>query len=58
LKSTNQVASPAEKPKGFASEVDECISALMSRWTFPKSIDKDGEATSASFSIGLQLVPE
>jgi hypothetical protein len=30
----------------------------MSRWTFPKPIDKDGEATSASFSIGLQLVPE
>jgi hypothetical protein len=46
------------KAKGFASEVDECISALMSRWTFPKPIDKDGEATSASFSIGLQLVPE
>jgi hypothetical protein len=46
------------KAKGFASEVDECISSQMSRWTFPKPVDKDGEGTSAGFSIGLQLVPE
>ncbi len=44
--------------KGFASEVDTCIEGLMAGWTFPKPMDKDGEATEAGFSITLQLVPD
>jgi len=43
---------------GFASEVDGCIGTLMSGWRFPIPKDKDGEATEASFSITLQLVPD
>ena len=43
---------------GFASEVDECITNLMSTWRFPIPKDKDGEATDASFEIALQLVPD
>jgi hypothetical protein len=44
--------------RGFAGEVDECIGALMTGWRFPIPKDKDGEATEASFSITLQLVPD
>ena len=44
--------------KGFAPDVDTCIEALMGSWTFPKPLDKDGEASEASFSITLQLVPD
>jgi hypothetical protein len=44
--------------KGFAGEVDDCISSLMAGWRFPIPKDKDGEATEASFSITLQLVPD
>lgn len=44
--------------KGLADEVDSCISNLMSGWTFPKPVDKDGDATEASFAITLQLVPD
>jgi hypothetical protein len=44
--------------KGFASSVDSCIEALMGSWTFPKPMDSDNEATEASFSITLQLVPD
>ena len=43
---------------GFASEVDECIGGQMASWRFPVPKDKDGEATEASFSITLQLVPD
>ena len=43
---------------GFAGEVDDCISGLMSGWRFPIPKDKDGEATEASFAITLQLVPD
>ena len=43
---------------GFASEVDDCITAQMSSWRFPIPKDKDGEATEASFAITLQLVPD
>jgi uncharacterized protein YndB with AHSA1/START domain len=43
---------------GFAGEVDECIGNLMTGWRFPIPKDKDGEATEASFSITLQLVPD
>jgi hypothetical protein len=43
---------------GFASEVDECITAQMSTWRFPIPKDKDGEVTDASFEIALQLVPD
>jgi hypothetical protein len=44
--------------KGFAGEVDDCIGGLMSSWRFPVPKDKDNEATSAAFSITLQLVPD
>jgi hypothetical protein len=44
--------------KGFASEVDDCISGQMSSWRFPVPKDKDGEPTEASFAITLQLVPD
>ncbi len=43
---------------GFAGEVDECIGSLMGTWRFPVPKDKDNEATSASFAITLQLVPD
>jgi hypothetical protein len=46
------------KAKGFASEVDACISGLMASWRFPIPKDKDGDATEASFAITLQLVPD
>ncbi len=44
--------------KGFASEVDDCITAQMSSWRFPVPKDSDGDATEASFAITLQLVPD
>jgi len=44
--------------KGFASEVDDCITNQMGSWRFPVPKDKDGEATEASFAITLQLVPD
>jgi hypothetical protein len=44
--------------KGFASEVDDCITGQMSSWRFPVPKDKDGEVTEASFAITLQLVPD
>lgn len=43
--------------KGFASEVDDCITNLMASWRFPIP-KQDGEPTEASFSIQLQLVPD
>ena len=43
---------------GFNSEVDECVSNLMGTWRFPIPKDKDGDATSAAFSLTLQLVPD
>ncbi|MBL0218893.1 MAG: AgmX/PglI C-terminal domain-containing protein [Myxococcales bacterium] len=46
------------KAKGFAGDVDDCISGLMGSWRFPIPKDKDGEATEASFAITLQLVPD
>ena len=44
--------------KGFASEVDDCISNLMTGWRFPIPKDKEGDPTEASFAITLQLVPD
>lgn len=46
------------RARGFAGEVDECISGQMANWRFSVPKDKDGEATDASFSIALQLVPD
>jgi hypothetical protein len=46
------------RAKGFAGEVDDCISGLMNSWRFPIPKDKDGEATEANFAITLQLVPD
>ena len=51
-----RVVSPGAK--GFAGEVDQCVTGLMGGWTFPAPKDKDGEETEASFSITLQLVPD
>jgi hypothetical protein len=44
--------------KGFANEVDDCITGQMASWRFPVPKDKDGEPTEASFRIALQLVPD
>jgi hypothetical protein len=46
------------KAKGFASEVDNCITGQMNSWRFTAPKDDDGEATEATFSIKLQLVPD
>jgi hypothetical protein len=46
------------RAKGFASEVDACISGLMNSWRFTVPKDQDGEPSEASFSIKLQLVPD
>jgi hypothetical protein len=46
------------KAKGFASQVDDCITSQMSSWRFPIPKDKDGDATEANFAITLQLVPD
>lgn len=46
------------KAKGFASEVDACITSQMASWRFPVPKDSDGDATEASFAITLQLVPD
>ena len=46
------------KAKGLVPEVDDCVNGLMGSWRFPIPKDKDGEATEASFSITLQLVPD
>lgn len=47
------------RAKGFASNVDSCITNLMSTWRFAVPKDKDdGEPTEASFAIKLQLVPD
>ncbi len=46
------------RAKGFASEVDLCITAKMRGWRFPIPKDKDGDKTEASFAITLQLVPD
>jgi hypothetical protein len=43
---------------GFAGEVDECITALMSGWRFPIPKDKEGDPAEASFVVALQLVPD
>ncbi len=46
------------RAKGFAAEVDTCITGLMGGWRFPVPKDSDGEKTQASFQIQLQLVPD
>jgi hypothetical protein len=44
--------------KGFAGEVDDCITAQMGGWRFAVPKDKDGEKTQANFQIKLQLLPD
>lgn len=47
------------KASGFpASEVNACITGLMSSWKFPVPKDGDGDPTTAAFRIQLQLVPD
>ncbi len=48
----------SSKATGFASEIDDCVTGLMASWTFPPPKDRDGDATDASFSIDLTLVPD
>jgi hypothetical protein len=42
---------------GFAGEVDDCITSQMLGWRFVPLKGPDIEATTASFSVTLQLVP-
>jgi hypothetical protein len=51
-----RVVSPTVK--GFTGELDTCIKAQMDSWKFPPPKDEDGEATDASFSITLALLPD
>ena len=50
--------SVSNKAKGFADEVDACITSRMDGWRFPVPKDSDGEPTDATFTISLQLVPD
>lgn len=56
VESTGRSVNP--QAKSFASEIDACITGQMASWRFPVPKDKDGEPTTASFEIGLQLVPD
>ncbi len=51
-------ATAAIKVNGFATGVEACTTSLIALWTFPIPKDKDGDATEASFSITLNMVPE
>jgi hypothetical protein len=42
---------------GVSSDVDACISTLMSSWRFTIPRDKDGDTTEASFKLALALQP-
>ncbi len=56
VNASGRVVSPSAS--GFpANEVNSCVQGLMGGWTFPPP-KSDGQPTSATFSIGLQLVPE
>ncbi|HVV84977.1 MAG TPA: AgmX/PglI C-terminal domain-containing protein [Kofleriaceae bacterium] len=56
VNATGKVVSP--KANGFDPDLDSCITSLMGNWRFDIPKDSDGEATDASFEIGLMLVPE
>ena len=43
--------------RGFSSEVDACITPLMSSWRFPIPRDGEGQPTTASFAVSLLLQP-
>jgi len=45
------------RARGFASEVDDCITAMMGQWRFPIPKDKGGDPVDTSFRITLQLAP-
>ncbi|MGE0549344.1 MAG: AgmX/PglI C-terminal domain-containing protein [Kofleriaceae bacterium] len=44
--------------KGFAGELDSCISSKMRRWRFPAATDVEGQATELSFMTTLHLAPD
>jgi hypothetical protein len=44
--------------KGFAGDVDACITAQIAGWRFPVPKDLDGNPIAASFSVPLQLAPD
>ncbi|MGE0868987.1 MAG: AgmX/PglI C-terminal domain-containing protein [Kofleriaceae bacterium] len=44
--------------KGFAGEVDSCISSKMRRWRFPVPVNVEGQPTELSFMTTLHLMPE
>ena len=52
---TGRTTSPAVT--GVSPELESCMSGQMSSWRFPIPRDKDGEATSATFAIGLAVDP-
>ena len=50
--------SVSSNASGLNPEVDGCVTNLMQTWRFPVPKDKDGDATSATYKITLQLVPD
>jgi hypothetical protein len=42
---------------GVSPELESCMSGQMTSWRFPIPHDKDGEATTATFAIGLAVDP-
>lgn len=43
--------------RGFAKPVDDCITKQIASWRFPVPKDSDGNRTSATFKITLNMVP-
>jgi hypothetical protein len=43
------------KVTGFDESVDTCIKTLANQWRFPKPVDEDGEATTATFILPFVL---
>jgi hypothetical protein len=43
--------------RGFASDVDACITPLMASWRFPIPRDGEGQPTTASYAVSMLLQP-
>lgn len=46
------------KATSFEASLGSCLQGLLATWRFPVPKDADGDPTSASFRLELQLVPE
>jgi len=46
------------KASGFASELDDCVTAQMREWRFPIPKDKDGDPIDTSFRITMTATAE